>query len=86
MAQHESHSFQVGVTVIAWEYERQRKKDLDKKAKEDAFRQQLDQRARDERKVCWQADHQASPISSLSQCIALAQAGPLLSLFPLAQQ
>ena len=33
---------QVGVAVIAWEYERQRKKDIDKKAKEEAFRQQVD--------------------------------------------
>jgi len=39
------------VTVIAWEYERQRKKDLDKKAKEDAFRQALDQKYIDEKTV-----------------------------------
>lgn len=39
------------MTVIAWEYERQRKKDLDKKAKEDAFRQALDQKYIDEKTV-----------------------------------
>ncbi len=44
-------AIQVGVAVIAWEYERQRKKDLDKKAKEDAFRQQVDQKYLDEKKV-----------------------------------
>lgn len=44
---------QVGVTVIAWEYERQRKKDLDKKAKEDAFRQAVDQKYLDEKKVSY---------------------------------
>ena len=48
---------QVGVTVIAWEYERQRKKDLDKKAKEDAFRQAVDQKYLDEKKVCYWLTH-----------------------------
>lgn len=47
----EGFVFGVGVTVIAWEYERQRKKDLDKKAKEDAFRQQVDQKYLDEKKL-----------------------------------
>ncbi|DBA76379.1 hypothetical protein WJX77_005390 [Trebouxia sp. C0004] len=45
----EGFVFGVGVTVIAWEYERQHKKDLDKKAKEDAFRQALDQKYIDEK-------------------------------------
>lgn len=40
----EGFVFGVGVAVIAWEYERQRKKDLDKKAKEDAFRKQVDEK------------------------------------------
>ena len=39
------------MTVIAWEYERQAKKDVDKKAKEDAFRQALDQKYIDEKTV-----------------------------------
>ena len=48
---------QVGVTVIAWEYERQRKKDLDKKAKEDAFRQAVDQKYLDEKEVFYCSTH-----------------------------
>ena len=43
---------QVGVAVIAWEYERQRRKDLDKKAKEDAFRKQVDEKYIEEHRVC----------------------------------
>lgn len=42
---------QVGVTIIAWEYERSRKKDLEKKTKDEAFRRQLDQKVLDERQV-----------------------------------
>lgn len=47
----EGFVFSVGVTIIAWEYERQRKKDLEKKAKEEAFRNQVDQRYLDEKKL-----------------------------------
>lgn len=43
---------QVGVAVIAWEYERQRKKDVDKKAKEESFRQQVDNLYLQEKEVC----------------------------------
>ncbi|DBA78252.1 hypothetical protein WJX79_003259 [Trebouxia sp. C0005] len=56
----EGFVFGVGVTVIAWEYERQRKKDLDKKAKEDAFRQALDQKYIDEKTLLEEENAQQS--------------------------
>lgn len=63
---------QVGVTVIAWEYERQRKKDLDKKAKEDAFRQQVDQKYLDEKKVpcCLQHDIEMRCLICSANCMS----------------
>jgi len=38
----EGFVFSVGVAVIAWEYERQRRNDLKKRAKEEAFRKSVD--------------------------------------------
>lgn len=56
----EGFVFGVGVTVIAWEYERQAKKDVDKKAKEDAFRQALDQKYIDEKTLLEKENAQQS--------------------------
>ncbi|KAL3141945.1 hypothetical protein ABBQ32_004595 [Trebouxia sp. C0010 RCD-2024] len=54
----EGFVFGVGVTIIAWEYERQRKKDVDKKVKEEAFRKQVDQKCLEDKKYLEEENRQ----------------------------
>ena len=56
------------MAVIAWEYERQRRNDVKKRAKEEAFRKSVDDLYLQEREVCILVLHQPT-LAEFATCI-----------------